>query len=295
MPCRSAFRMRRSATSGPAGRRPRHAGAARRSADVAGRHDGPAQPAADRRAPAARHHEPAPTQVPGVQQHRSRRRRGRAGSGTPSRLERRVAAGVGGPAGRGCSRARTPRRRRDQQHQPRAPPARAATRLTRRAPPSSGRRRPAAPRRPGRPPARPGRRWGRRRGRCRTAAAGRPTEPPWAPRPGARIGPPRPSRSTSSSRRVAPTTTPKEPVVGPQRLATSRTAATSGSGSPTTQPGVFQPRTVSTTTWATDRSPTSACWKRAGVRVRRAGEDEQPAAGAAGRCRTAGCSDPGPR
>ena len=50
------------------------------------------------------------------------------------------------------------------------------------------------------------------------------TEPPCAPSPGARTGPPRPSRSTSTSAAWRPTTTPKEPVVGPNRPARSRTA-----------------------------------------------------------------------
>ena len=132
-------------------------------------------------------------------------------------------------------------------------------RLIARAPPSSGRRRRGARRRRARPTARRGTPSGRRPGRCRTAGGGRPASRPARRGPGARIGPPRPSRSTSISGSVAPTTTPKEPVDGPQRPARSRTDAMSGSGSPTTQPGVFQPRTVSTTTCATDRSPTSAC------------------------------------
>ena len=152
-------------------------------------------------------------------------------------------------------------------------------RLTGRAPPSSGRRPPAAPRRPG--PARqhvPGDGRRRRPGQCRTAAAGRrPSRP--GPRAPAR-GSGRPGRRgrRRAPRSVAPTTTPKEPVDGPNRLARSRTAAMSGSGSPTTQPGVFQPRTVSTTTWATDRLAHERVLEGAGVGVGRAREHEQPAA-----------------
>ena len=53
-------------------------------------------------------------------------------------------------------------------------------------------------------------------------------DPPCAPSPGARIGPPSPSRSTSRSRSVAPTTTPRSRSPAPNRLARSRTAGDVG-------------------------------------------------------------------